>query len=170
MKTPLYDLAHAGDADGVRSWLAQHPDDLNADIGDGYTLLHVACLFGHESLARMLVERGALVNSNARNDSRATPLHAAVAYREESTAARLVDLLVANGAELNSPQHGGQTALHHAVGRGSVPLTKLLVGLGADPHLKDELGRAPAGIAQTFAGGDGDALKAELRRAHTLET
>src|SRR4051812_15288437 len=115
----LYDLAHTGDIEGVNKWLERNPDDLNNYITDGFTPLHVACIFGHEALVRSLLSRGALVNLNARNKSEATALHLATAFRDEKIAQRLVLLLLDNGAELNSPQAGGQTALHHAVARGS---------------------------------------------------
>jgi ankyrin repeat protein len=161
-------MAHSGEVDKIRDWLAQRPEDLNIDIGDGYTLLHVACLFGHEPLVRFLLERGALVNVNAMNESRAMPLHGAVSFRDEETAARIAKLLISHGAELNGPQRGGQTALHHAVGRGSQSLTQFLISEGADPHIKDDQGRTPGDVAREFGGSQAQALANELKRAHSL--
>lgn len=145
----LYDITHAGDLKGASQWLDQKPDDLNANISDGFTPLHVACMFGYEPIVHHLVSRGALVNANARNDARMTPLHLATAFRVEDVAQRLIQFLVSHGAELNAKQAGGQTALHHAVGRGSTLLTKTLIDEGADPFLKDEQGRSAKDLAET---------------------
>lgn len=147
---PLYDCVHAGDVEGVRAWLDPRIEDLNQDIGDGYAPLHVSCMFGHEALCRFLVERGALINLNAVNASGATPLHLAVSHRDEAIAAKIADFLIRHGAELNAPQKGGQTALHHAVARGSAKLVGVLIDAGADPFLKDAHGRAPVDLARAL--------------------
>lgn len=161
IKTHIYDAAHVGDVAEVRTWLASHPQDLNANVSDGLTLLHVACAFGQEELVAFLLDRNARVNVNAENSSRETPLHLATLYRDDETAARIVDRLVANGAELNAPQKGGQTALHHAVARGSKPIVETLILAGADPMLKDEMGRSPMDLS------NGDPALRELLKKST---
>lgn len=155
----LYDITHAGDLQGVVKWLDEKHDDLNANISEGFTPLHVACMFGYEPIVHHLVSRGALVNANARNDAEMTPLHLATAFRVEETARRLIQFLVAHGAELNAKQKGGQTALHHAVARESKILTETLIEEGADPFLKDDQGRSAKDLATT------DELKDILKRA-----
>lgn len=152
--SPLYDPAHGGDVEKVRAHLDAHPEDLNSFISDGYSLLHIACSFGHEKLVAFLLDRRALVNLNADNRSKTTPLHLAVSFRDEAIALRLTHLLMANGAELNAQQAGGQTALHHAVGRGSAELAKVLIDAGADPFLKDELGRSAMDVAKDVGNAD----------------
>jgi uncharacterized protein len=146
--TELYDLAHDGNVEAIAKWLDARPDDLNAFMDDGMAPLHVACMFGHETLVRYLIGRGALVNLNAMNSSRVTPLHLAVGFRDETIAAQIAQLLIASGAELNAPQDGGQTPLHHAVARGSSHLVEVLVRNGADPFLKDGLGRSSSDLAR----------------------
>ena len=147
----LYDPTHRGDVAAVVEWLRTYPDDLNAPIGDGYTPLHVAALFGHETLVRELIADGALVNVEASNASHANALHAAVCFRDEEIADRIARVLIECGAELNSPQAGGVTALHHAVNRCSLKLVQTLIEAGADPFLKDDQGRSPSDLAKLLA-------------------
>ena len=40
-----YDLAHMGDIEGVRAWLRENSEGLDRAVRDGYTLLHIACIF-----------------------------------------------------------------------------------------------------------------------------
>lgn len=53
---------------------------------------------------------------------------------------RAVNVLLANGADVNESTGGGQTALILAVIFGHTDLVKLLVKSGADPQLRDNLG------------------------------
>lgn len=173
ISSPLYDLAHTGNLDDLRQWIQGHPDDLNAWIGDGYSPLHVACMFGHEAIVRYLLEQGALVNLNAMNASRATPLHLATGFRDEDIAIRMVKTLVDHGAELNAPQAGGQTPLHHAVASGGLGLVEVLVMAGADPHIKDEQGRSAMDLAhdlipERFSEGHGARIRNQLKKAFSL--
>ena len=164
IKNQVYDAAHVGDINEVGAWLKTHPQELNSNISDGLTLLHVASAFGQEELVAFLLDRNARVNINAENSSRETPLHLATLYRDDETAARIVDRLIANGAELNAPQKGGQTALHHAVARGSKAIVETLILAGADPMLKDEMGRSPMDLSN----GD-SALREILKKSSKLQ-
>lgn len=163
MTNELYDAAHVGDVNEIKSYLSKNFESLNSEVSDGLTLLHIAAAFGQEELVAFLLDRGALVNKNAGNTARETPLHLAVLFRDEETAARVADRLIANGAELNAPQNGGQTALHHAVARGSKSIVETLIRAGADPMLKDQNGLSPMDLAQ-----HDDALKAVLRQSTKL--
>ncbi|MES2966036.1 MAG: ankyrin repeat domain-containing protein [Bdellovibrionota bacterium] len=148
IETSVYDPAHKGDVPQVEAWLKEHQEELNHPISDGFTLLHVACMFGQRNLVTFLVGRHALVNQNAANDSKATPLHLAAAFREEVTAAAICERLIENGAELNAKDADGQTALHHAVARGSLLLVATMIEAGADPYLKDAQDRSPMDLAK----------------------
>jgi hypothetical protein len=167
----LYDLIHDGDSKGASSWLDRRPEDLNNDISDGYTPLHVACIFGFEPIVQHLVGRGALVNVNAQNPSKTTALHLAVGFRDETIAKRMILFLLEHGAELNAKQTGGLTPLHHAVARGSALLTDCLVMEGADPFLKDDQGRSPSDMAKELKGDAAEEaapVQAALKRAFSL--
>ena len=165
----VYDHAHSGDVTRVAQWLEKNPDSLNTPVSDGFNALHVACLFGHEPLVRHLVSRGALVNIDADNDSRATPLHLAVSFRDEKIAASIAQYLIDHGAELNAMQKGGQTPLHHAVARGSTLLVDLLIEAGGDPFLADDQGRSPADLARELSPEmHSDEIRATLKKAFAL--
>jgi len=166
----LYDFVHSGDLEATRKWLSVHPDDLNSDITDGYTPLHVASMFGHESIVSFLLAKQALVNLSAFNPSQVTALHLAVCFRDEEVACRIALNLIANGAELNAVQEKGQTALHHAIARGSLRLVEMLIDEGADPFFKDQLGRSPMDLVANLASDlDQDSkLRNALKRAFSL--
>jgi ankyrin repeat protein len=163
MTNEVYDAAHVGDVDGVKAWLTKNIDKLNGDVSDGLSLLHIAAAFGQEQLVSFLLDRNALVNVNAKNSTQETPLHLAVLFRDEDTASRVADRLIANGAELNAPQKGGQTPLHHAVARGSKTIVETLIQAGGDPMIKDHQGRSPMDLAN----GD-EPMKAILRQSAKL--
>jgi uncharacterized protein len=165
IENSIYHAAHNGDVAKVEAWLNAHRDQLNAEISDGFNLLHIASAFGQEQLVAHLLDRGALVNANATNQARETSLHLATMFRDHEVAARIVDRLIANGAELNAKQVGGQTPLHHAVGRESKAVTETLIMAGADPFLKDDQGKSAMDLAQ-----GNDDLKAILKKAHHLPT
>lgn len=123
-----------GDSGLVSSW-----------TDDGFTPLHLAAFFRRPETARLLVDRGALVDVVARNDQlQVTPLQSAVAARQEETAA----LLLERGADPNVQQLGGFTALHAAAQNGDEPLAELLLSHGADPSIPAEDGRTAADFAR----------------------
>ena len=74
----------------------------------GSTPLHLAAMYGHQSIAQLLIENKADVNAGDCNGS--TPLH--VATCQDMSA--LVVLLVKNGADINSRSLNGSTPLHSA--------------------------------------------------------
>ncbi|KAI8980729.1 ankyrin [Trametes punicea] len=58
--TALTDFALAGDAQGLVSYLEEHPEvDVNARDDNGYTALHLAADRGHSEVVQVLLERGA---------------------------------------------------------------------------------------------------------------
>ena len=167
----LYDLIHSGDLKGSREWLEQKPEDLNGPLADGFSALHVACIFGRDDIVEYLLAIGGLVNLNAHNSSRATPLHLAASHRDEDIATRIALRLIDHGAELNARQSGGQTPLHHAVARGSLKLVRALVHAGADPFLKDEGDRSPSDLARLLTRDFPiEEIQYALKEAFTLET
>jgi ankyrin repeat protein len=93
------------------------------------TPLHYACAFGHYAPATLLLDHGALVNANQENGK--SPLMLAV----ESGHTGLVSFLVESGANVNTATAGAQmTALHIAVMKGFLDITKLLIAAGANTH------------------------------------
>jgi ankyrin repeat protein len=77
-----------------------------------------------------------------------------------SAAARSLDsarVLIANGADINFKNKQQKTALHAAVINNDFRMTRLLLSMGADPKLKDALGKTAATYARE--GGRGKLLE-----------
>lgn len=139
----IFEAAALGDHARLKSMLADDPEGANRVSPDGFTPLHLASFFGHESAARVLVEAGADVNCVAANESRVRPIHSAVAVR--STA--LVKLLLDSGADPNAAQMGGWTALHAAAKHEMPDAVRALLDHGADPAQPAEDGSTPLALA-----------------------
>jgi ankyrin repeat protein len=150
----VLEASAVGRTERVQELLDAEPGLVRAWTEDGFTPLHLAAFFHHAETARLLVERGALVDIVARNtELQVTPLQSAAAAGEEETAA----LLLERGADPNVQQRGGFTALHAAAQNGDEPLAELLLAHGADPALAADDGRTAA----AFARGAGHAGLAE---------
>ena len=133
---PAYDWIKNGDTDSVRAWFNDHPADFNANIADGFTPVQVAAMHGQVAMVEFFLDRAVLVNKTAANASLTTTLHLATSYRKELKAREMIEILVANGAELGAQDANGETPLHLAAGRASEELISALIQLGADPFMK----------------------------------
>lgn len=141
----VFEASALGRVQRLEELLDADPGLVAAWADDGFTPLHLAAFFRHPDAARLLVERGALVDVVARNkELEVTPLQSAAASREEETAA----LLLERGADPNVQQRGGFTALHAAAQNGDEPLAQLLVVHGADRALTADDGRTAADFAR----------------------
>lgn len=141
----IFEAASVGRADRVEQLLDADPGRVSAWTEDGFTPLHLAAFFRRPETARLLVERGALIDVVARNEQlQVTPLQSAAAAREEETAALLLD----RGADPNARQRGGFTALHAAAQHGDAPFVALLLAHGADPALAADDGRTAGDFAR----------------------
>jgi len=95
---------------------------------DGWTPLHLACFFGHATIAEALLVHGADVHAQSHNAMQNMPLHAAAAGKNCDA----VRILIEHGADVNARQHGGWTAIHAAAQNGDVEMVRLLIASGAD--------------------------------------
>jgi uncharacterized protein len=116
---------------------------LNDYSRDGHTPLGLAAFFGHEDIARWLIEKGADVHAVSQNPMRVQPLHSAVAGNHTEIAR----LLLAAGADANAEQQDGFRPLHAAAQNGNAELVALLLEYGADPSLADARGRTALDLA-----------------------
>jgi ankyrin repeat protein len=134
-----------GNAAQIEELLASNRSLASVLSSDGWTPLHLAAFFGKEEAARLLLNKGAVVNARSTNQMQNTPLHAAVAGKRTSVA----KLLIEHGAAVNSRQHGGWTPLHAAAQNGDVELARELVAGGADVLARAENNQSALDLALT---------------------
>lgn len=128
----VFEAAAFGAVDRLRTILDADSSQANAFARDGFQPLGLACFFGHVEAARLLVERGADLNSQARNPRiQSMPLHAAAAHGDPDARYEIAKLLLENGANPNARQGTGETALEEADQHGDQRLRELLVSHGA---------------------------------------
>jgi len=153
----VFEAAMFGSLDRLEEILRATPESAAAWSPDGFTALHLAAAFGPPEAVATLLAVGADPCLAARNVTRSTPLHAAVAASRTD----VVVLLLDRGADPNARQVGGFTPLHAAARQGQAALVEQLVAHGADPAAASDDGRDAA----TFAAENGHAsLAARLRR------
>ncbi|MGI9104170.1 MAG: ankyrin repeat domain-containing protein [Terriglobales bacterium] len=138
----IFEAATLGDRARLEQLLSD-PAQVHGRSPDGFTPLHLACFFGQEASAQLLLERGADPGSVARNPMQVQPLHSAVAGRQLG----IVRLLLERGAAVNARQQMGWTALHEAANQGNREMAEALLRHGADPTLGNDEGKTPADVA-----------------------
>jgi uncharacterized protein len=129
----VFEAAAVGKVDRLRELLDEDPALANAWANDGFQPLGLASFFGNVEGARLLVERGAEVNSASRNDLEVMPLHSAAATSDPDARYGLAKLLLEHGADPNARQRGEFTPLMAAEAHGDDRLRELLVQHGAEP-------------------------------------
>ena len=153
----IFEAAALGRAQVVTARLDEEREAIKAFSGDGFTALHLAAFFAQPEAVALLLDRGADPGLAARNTSRVTPLHSAVAGRN----LEVVRLLLMHGADANARQQGGWTALHAAALHGDVAIVRLLLARGASPQAANDDGTT----ALRLATDKGHAAVVELMQA-----
>jgi ankyrin repeat protein len=139
----LFEACATGRLERAAALLERDPGLAREFSGDGCPALGLAAFFGHDEIARLLIENGADVNAASRNGQHVTPLHAAVAHRN----APLARTLLARGADPDAVQTAGFTPLAGAAFLGDREMVELLLGFGADPRHRTDDGETAAGLA-----------------------
>jgi ankyrin repeat protein len=127
----VFEAAAVGRTERLRQLLDEDPSLANAWADDGFQPLGLASFFGHVDSARLLVERGAEVNSASRNDFKVMPLHSAAATGDPDVRYELAKLLLEHGADPNARQQDDFTAMMAAEQHEDERLRALLVEHGA---------------------------------------
>jgi len=127
----VFEAAAVGRTDRVRELLDQNAALANAWAEDGFQPLGLASFFGHVESVRLLLERGAEVNSASRNDMKVMPLHSAAATGDAEARYEIAKLLLENGADPNARQQDDFTPLMAADQSGDERLAQLLEEHGA---------------------------------------
>ncbi|KAL2320493.1 hypothetical protein Fmac_029462 [Flemingia macrophylla] len=111
--------------------------------GSGLGAIHLAARGGHVEVLRLLLVKGADVDSLSGEG--ATALHLAVGHGEREC----VRLLVANEARLDVREaREGDTCLHVAAGMGDEAMVKLLLKKGANKEVRNFLGKTAYDVAK----------------------
>ena len=153
----VFEASATGEIGRLERRLAEDPSRANAVASDGFTPLGLAAFFRQRDAVRLLLARGALVNTASQNAQRVTPLHSAVAGGEEG----IVADLLAHGADVAARQELGFTPLHNAAAGGNETIIRLLLDRGADRSERSDSGKTAEDIARDR----GHSEAAELLRA-----
>ncbi len=152
--------AYYGDVSAIRYLLGRGAP--LAGLGPNLEL-STAAFHGHWQLCQFLLERGAQVNE-AEAGSLETPLHAAVSQGDRQLHDRVVDVLLAYGADPNLAtatgfetqafmrdcRTKGETALHRAAAFGGAVTLELLLKAGARVDVRDAFGDTPLSWASWY--------------------
>jgi len=130
----VFEAAAFGRDDRLRELLDEDPSQANALGDDGFHPLGLACFFGHLEAARLLLDRGANINTLSTNEHVQTAaIHAsAAAAGDEATRYELVKLALEHGADPNLRQGGGFRAIDAARQNGDSRVEHLLLEHGAE--------------------------------------
>ncbi len=98
----VFEAAALGRTERLEELLDADASLANAWADDGFQPLGLASFFGHVDAARLLVGRGAEVNSASRNAMKVMPLHSAAATRDADLRYAIAELLLEAGADPNA--------------------------------------------------------------------
>ena len=139
----IFEASATGKINNIMRQLARDPQLVNAYAEDGFQALGLASYFGHFDVVDYLIKAGAPVNSAARNELKAVPIHSAAAAGQ----AKIAELLLQHGADPNISEQGGYTPLHAAAENGDMEMIRVLLYGGADLTLRSNDGKTPLDLA-----------------------
>lgn len=148
----LFAAAARGDTETVSELLSEGVD-VNSCDANHLTALHYAAMHARPSMVELLLDHGA--NPNAYDTKGGfTPLHWAVINSHSYTADsdkvdKTILALARGGCEVNRGDFNQATPLHFAARTDNRIIVETLMGLGADPNIKDIQGCSAAKVARS---------------------
>lgn len=130
-KLSIFEAAALGRIRDVAVLLQLHRDRAHEVSADGFTALHLAAFFGHHYCVRLLLDEHANPNAVSQNAMQVTPLHSAVAGKDEAMVEAVVAALLNAKADPNATQPDGFTPLQAAQQNGYARVERLLRAKGA---------------------------------------
>jgi ankyrin repeat protein len=146
-KAPLLQLdeaAASGQLSRVKELVEANPGAAKSYSPDGFPVMALAAVFGHEEVARYLLSKGADVNAVATNGSGYTALTGAVA----SGHAAIASWLAENGANVNYRYGNGYSPLLTAAANGHLDIVKMLLSHGAHLRARTDDGKNVLALAE----------------------
>lgn len=132
-RTP-YEIALRNGDDAMATYLEQHgARKVELDPLETFAL---ACIAGRRDDVRARLAADPALLEKLGAHGRVALIHRAVDARHREGIRLILEL----GVDINSMEHGtgyDRTPLHNAAGFGDVEIVKFLIGLGADPQLRD---------------------------------
>lgn len=121
--------------------------DINVTFGDGDSLLHYAVKLNDVEMVKILLERGIDVNI-INEENGLFPLHIACEKaRIPGYVDRVIETLLAAGADVNAYAPGRKTPLRYAVEHDNEGLVTMLLEHNADPTTRNGDGLSPVHCA-----------------------
>lgn len=139
----VFEAAALGELGRLTQLLDADPAVASSRSGDGFTALHYAAFFGRSDVIRLLLARGAEVDSVGHGWMTGTALHSAVSRMQRDP----VQILLDAGANPNARQSAGWSPLHSAARNGDVESVRSLLEAGADPSATNDEGRSVLDLA-----------------------
>lgn len=139
----VFEAATLGDLARLRALLANDPGLAKAFSNDGFTALHLAAFFGQPGAVEMILQHVPDVNAVSRNPMKVAVINAAAASRN----AEVVKLVLRAGANPDTQQLMGYTALHSAAANNRIDMVRALRDAGADTSIRTDAGQTAAQMA-----------------------
>jgi hypothetical protein len=113
----------SGDAARVRALLAENPALVGVEEADESTPLHCAAWKGHAEVAAILLDHGADLHAQSRNEHYGGTLLHAAAHGNQKAAA---ELLIERGADVQAVSGNGRTPLQETAFHNASSVARLL--------------------------------------------
>ena len=128
----------------LQALLANHPELAKEFSNDGFTPLHLAAFFAQPAALEELLRHAPDVNAVSRNAMKVAVINAAAASRNTE----VVKLVLRAGADPDTQQEAGYTALHSAAINNNSDMVRALLDGGADPGVRTDAGQTAAEMAR----------------------